>query len=346
MAEEEQSNPLGGESLSQEEIDRMLAESAATTAVKEKQATVFRHTGVRYPDTAVPTIQAHDFANPLVIDDIVLRTLRQRHEEFAALLSARLSIFLRMDFNLVLQRISTVVYRRFTSTVSNPSHVALFKVEPLTGVGVFDISPQLGLSIVDRMLGGKGQIDGTTDGLTEIEMNLLDDVVHVTLEEWCRMWGGDRKLQATVIGRENGGRYLQTSASDTAMLVAVFEGSIGECTERIQIAMPFPSVEDNLRHIVALLPASGAKGKETRQASWAQSYNGIPLPMAVEWDAREMTVREVLQLSVGSVVKLPRDIIADTKVRLSNVTKFCGEIGLESGRLAIRIDQRISEEEV
>jgi flagellar motor switch protein FliM len=345
MADETQGDDLA--SLSQEEIDRLLAESSAEqTETGVRTGPIFRHDGERFDTRALPTVQVHDFANPMVMDDMLLRTLRQRHEEFAALVSARLALFLRMEFSLTLQRLATVVYRRFTADVANPSHVVLFKVDPLSGVGVIDLSPQFGLAIVDRMLGGKGQVDGTTDGLTEIEMNLVDDVVHVILEEWCRIWGADRRYTASVIGRENGGRYLQTSASDTIMLVGVFEGTVGEYTERIQIALPFPSLEASMRNILALLPAAGGPGALERKATWAHVYNGIPLPLSVEWDAREMSVREVLDLAVDGVVRLPAGILRQTKVRLSGSTKFIGEIGLEADRLAVRIDKKLSPEDV
>ncbi|MGH8020520.1 MAG: flagellar motor switch protein FliM [Opitutaceae bacterium] len=346
MAGESQGGEASIESLSQAEIDQMLAESVASAAEPQSsREPVYRHAGERFDAKSLPGIEPHDFANPMVVSDIVMRALRQRHEEFARLVSARLALFLRMDFSLTLQRISTLVYRRFTADVSNPSHVVLFKVEPLAGVGVIDLNPQLGLAIVDRMLGGKGQLDGATEGLTEIEINLLDDVVQVMLEEWCRMWGGDRRHVASTIGRENGGRYLQTSANDTVMLVSTFECAFGEYTERVQIALPFPSLEGVVRNMLALMPASAGSGEE-RRPMWTQAYNNIPLPLSVEWDARDMTVREVLELRKDSVVRLPADIIQKTKVRLSGVAKFAGEIGLEADRLAIRIDKKLSPEDV
>ncbi len=313
----------------------------------EKDApAMFRANGERFPADRPPAVQPHDFAQPLVIDEIVQRALRLRHDEFASLLSARLSIFLRMDFGLKLQRLSTLVYRRFTAAIADPSHVVLFKVEPLTGVGVVDISPRLGLSAVDRMLGGNARVEGPADTLTEIEMNLLDDVMSVLLEEWCRMWGASQRLAPSIIGRENGGRYLQTSASDTVMLVAVFEATLGECAGTVQIAIPFPSVEGNVRGMLALLPAAGGAGSEARRPTWTNAYNTIPLPLSVEWDARELAVRDVLALAEGSVVRLHREILAGTRVRLSGVTKFLGEIGLEDGRLAVRIDKKTTPEDM
>lgn len=334
----------GGDSLSQTDIDRLMAEAVSSAT---KAPPVFRHNGERFPEEEMPRVDAHDFFNPVLIDEPVLRALRQRHNEFAAFVSARLSIFLRMDFTLKLQRIATLVYHRFASSVPNPGHVVLFKMEPLAGVGVVDITPRLGLTIVDRLLGGKGHSVKVPDALTEIEMNLLDDMLLVMLEEWCNLWGGDRRLTTGIVGRENGGRYLQTSASETVMFVVAFTGSIGDCNERIQIAIPYPTIEGTVRAIAASRLASATETAALeRPPAWRPSFNAIPISLSAEWDACQFTLRDVLALKPGTVMRLPREIIRETRVRLGEATKFIGEIGVEAGRLAVRIDKKITSEDV
>ena len=50
------------------------------------------------------------------------------------------------------------------------------KVDPLKGVGLLVIPPRLGLSLVDRMLGGPGKMPETARELSEIEVALVDQV--------------------------------------------------------------------------------------------------------------------------------------------------------------------------
>ena len=344
MAGPDQNKPGGGDVLSQSDIDRLMAEAASAV---EKAPPVFRHTGDVYPEEAPPRVESHDFSNPLAIDEPVLRVLRQKHDEFVSFVSARLSIFLRMDFSLKVQRIAAAVYRRFSATVANPSHVVLFKMDPIAGVGVLDTSLRLGHTIVARMLGGKGHSVKIPEHMTEIEMNLLDDTLLVILEEWCRMWGAEHKMSPGIVGRESGGRYLQSSASDTVMLVVVLEGSLGDCTERVQIAIPLPSVEGFLRSIAAARQPESADGaRAKRHGAWRPTYNAIPIRVAAEWDAREIALREVINLKAGHVLRLPREILRDTCMRVGDTTKFIGEVGVEDGRLAIRIDQILHPEDV
>jgi flagellar motor switch protein FliM len=224
--------------------------------------------------------------------------------------------------------------------------VALFKLEPMAGVGVLDVDTQLGLAIVGRMLGGSGQAGQTPETLSEIEMNLLDDVLMVVLEEWCRVWGVDRRSGVAMVGRESGGRYLQSSASDTVMLVFAFEGALGGYSERIQLAFPFPSLEPTLRNLAAARLPAADPATPKRRAEWRPAFNSIPIPLSVEWDACKISLRDVVGLRPGSVVRVPREILNHTCIRLADVTKFVGEIRIEEERMAIRIDKKISPEDV
>jgi flagellar motor switch protein FliM len=127
----------------------------------------------------------------------------------------------------------------------------------------------------------------------------------------------------------------------------MFEATFGECVERIQLALPYASVEGILRGLTAThQPAANQTAVTKRAAAWRPALGHIPIPLSVEWDACEITLREVVALQLGAVLRLPKGILQETHVRLGGTTKFIGEAGVEDGRLAIRIDQKLTTEEV
>lgn len=138
-----------------------------------------------------------------------LRRLRLLHEDFIRYLAARLSLFLRMEFTLKMSKLTTLAYAKFTESLPSPTHLCLFKTEPLMGVGILDLNPRLALTLVDRMLGGHGHSVKLERYLTEIEVALLEDVIRIILEEWCAQWKGQRELHPAVIGHENNGRFCR-----------------------------------------------------------------------------------------------------------------------------------------
>src|SRR6476620_4734700 len=168
-----------GEALSQAEVERLLAQVAA----QESQATVVKNDGAveeRHKDS----IQAYDFRNPAYSAAAQMRKLLIEHEQYLDRLAALLSIYVRMEFVLQMSKLQTIAYSRFTENIHNPAHLVLFKIEPLRGICILDINPRLGLTIVDRLMGGAGAAPAQGQELSEIEAALLEQVVQMFVGEW------------------------------------------------------------------------------------------------------------------------------------------------------------------
>src|SRR5476649_213832 len=116
--------------LDQSEIDRLLAQ---TTDLAAPKVQLLRSDGRRSDTGTALKVEAYDFRNPVFLSEIELRRLRILHEDFIRYLSARLALFLRMEFGLKMAKLTTLSYAKFTETLPNPTHLCLFKAEPLAG---------------------------------------------------------------------------------------------------------------------------------------------------------------------------------------------------------------------
>ncbi len=155
-------------------------------------------------------IRGHNFRQSGFLAPSELRRIRQRHEQFVRALAARLAIFLRTEFTVQVHRLQIVGYQKFIENLPGSTHITLFKTDPLKGKGLLVIPPRLGLSIVDRLLGGPGQLPEAGRELSEIEVALVDQVAVLLLGEWCVHWPEMRDLRPALLGHENTSRFLQT----------------------------------------------------------------------------------------------------------------------------------------
>ncbi|MBK1878439.1 flagellar motor switch protein FliM [Pelagicoccus mobilis] len=339
MADEEQNGANEGELLNQTDIDALIQE-----AMEEPEEIIYDPEGNKVKTPKGTRIEPYDFRNPIFLTEVELRRVRIRHEEFIRYLAARLSIFLRLEYSLKMSRLSTLTYSKFTETIPNPAHVVLFKIEQLFGVGVIDINPRLALTMVDRMLGGKGHSVQGERYLTEIETNLVDDVVSIVLEEWCRQWKSEQELDTTIIGHESNGRFLETSPPDAIMLVLSMEAGVGDCSETIQIGLPYYTLEPIIKRMHEAKEKDLGLDLTTSESSWQSSFNNIDIPVQAEWDGDSLTTKEVLNLRPGDVIRFPKSVLKNTRVRLSNTIKFTGEIGLENNRVGVKLSNKVEEE--
>ncbi len=324
--------------LDQNEIDKLLAQTAEAVPKKAVLGGAVLAAGV------APKVEPYDFRNPAFLSESELRRLRLLHEDFIRYLAARLSLYLRMEVGLKMAKLTTVTYSKFCESLPNPTHLSLFKAEPLTGVGILDINPRLALTIADRLLGGRGHSVKAERYLTEIEIALIEDVLIILLEEWCAQWKNEMELRPSLIGHENNGRFLQTSPKDAIVLALTLEANFGDCSEQIQIGVPYYTIEPVVKKMHARRQKDSSVAPPAKRAEWQASYDRITVPVRAEWDAFQLTVREIASLRVGDVIEMQSSICAETRILLNGTPKFIGTVGLDSDRVAVQLTRKLPSE--
>lgn len=326
--------------LDQSEIDRLLAE-----AVVESSPPLLRADGRREEHSDSTRVETYDFRNPAFLTEVELRRLRILHEDYLRYLSARLSMFLRMECTLKMARLQTQTYAKFTEGIAAPTHICLFKADPLLGVGVLDVNPRLALTLVDRLLGGRGHSVKAERFLTEIEIALLEDVVRIILEEWCAQWREERELHPQIIGHENNGRFLQSSPRDAVVLALAVEVGFGDCSEQIQIGLPYYTIEPLVKALQLRRQKDVTPSAPPARAEWREIYEHVHIPVRAEWALAEMPLREISALRVGDVLELPLDILDRTRVHLGGAPRFTATVGLEGEAVAVRLTHKLDPED-
>jgi flagellar motor switch protein FliM len=327
--------PSGSEVLSQSEVESLLAQVAGQENGGSSVQPANENAALR-----VGGVQPYDFRQPVLLSPGELRRLRRHHEEFIRALGARLSIYMRLEFGLQLAGLQTIPYRKFVGALPKTTHLSLFKVEPLRGIGIIDIPLRLGLTLVDRLLGGPAQSITTEHAFSEIELALLDQVVQLVLSEWCRQWSSLEEGNAALLGHETNAQFLQTAPPDTLMLVLAMEARLGECVEPIQLAFPCSALEALIRKLSRAtelvedrprLPAAAPK--------WNRNLDDVPVPVTAIWDDLTLSAREVANLKPGDIVPLDPRSARQVKLRLADVPKFQGSLGTAAGKWAVAVSE-------
>jgi flagellar motor switch protein FliM len=214
-------------------------------------------------------------------------------------------------------------------------------LQELNGVCLLDVNSHLSATVVDRILGGRGSTNPEERGLTDIEKALVEDFNQIILEEWCKQWEGTMSLTPSIIGTESTGKFLQTSPTDAMMLILTMEASFGDVSGPLRIAVPYYTMEPVLSRL--LLAAANEEKKTSRPPRWHDIYDDIPVSVSAEWDAFDVTLRDLSNLSVDDVIEMSPDLLGDTKLRIEGRTCFIGEIGLEGEQVAFQVNESIVE---
>jgi len=322
--------------LSQSEVERLLAQ----VAEQDGSLVIYGADGSRKRLTR-EAVQPYDFRHPVFLSANELRKLRLRHEEFIRALAARMSIHLRLEFGLQMAKLHTITYQKLIESLPNPTHLTLFKVEPLRGICILDINPRLGLTMVERLMGGPGHSVAITRDLSEIEVALLDQIVQVILNEWCNHWASLKELRLTLLGHESNGRFLQTAPHDTVMLGLTMEARLGDCMEQMQIGFPYYTLEPLVRQLGEEIDAEARSQNSCAAGSlkWNRDLDRVSVPVTAGWDNLEIPARELAALKPGDVLQLAPDCANQVRVRLAKTNKFAGTLGTRGKWWAVAINQ-------
>ena len=323
-----------GQVLSQSDVERLLSQ------VQDDQgkAEVVTADGQRQ-QRSVDAIQPYDFRQPAFLSARELRKLRLWHEEFIRSLAGRLSTYLRLEVGVQMSKLQTITYQKFLEILPNPTYITLFKADPMRGVCILELPPKLGLTIVDRLLGGAAMnVSGQRD-MTEIEIALLDQALQILLAEWCTHWNYEQEIRPVLLGHETNGRFLQTAASDTVMLHLSIEAHIGDCVEPIQLGFPYYTLEPLVLRMNKLLDLNTQDvGKVKDPAvTWNPRLGEVLIPVTAEWIGSSLTIGQLANLRPGDVVPLTPDCAERVSIRLANLRKFEGSLGTQDGNWAIQV---------
>lgn len=327
----------GQEVLSQSEVENLLAQVAEL-----ESKTVIHQTDGGKSHHNKEAIQPYDFRNPVFLSAPELRKLRLHHEEFIRSLAARLSIHLRVEFQLQMSQLSTLTYQKFIEGLPNPGHIVLFKAEPLRGICLLGIKQRLGLTVVDRVMGGPGHSVQIDRDLSEIEMALLEQIVQIIVGEWCSHWSAFQELRQLLLGHETNARFLNTAPFDSVMLALTLEAQIGDCFEQIHIGFPYTTLEPLIKMLGNKIdPHIDEQATLVGGPAWNAELDDVQVPVTAEFPGMAMSARKLACLEVGDLLELDGDLPGRVRLKLANLPKFNGRLGTRSGKWAIEISQVI-----
>jgi flagellar motor switch protein FliM len=269
-----------------------------------------------------------------------MRQLQLHHQGFAGALAARLSLFLRAEMTLALAGIRARPYQQMTESWPDPAHLTLFKTEPLRGVSILQIPTPLGLSIVDRLMGGSGLSGPAGQEMGAIENALLEQVAQIVAAEWCAHAAPLQQLKPVLLGHESNARFLQTAPPQAAMLVVALDAALGDCREPIQIGFPLAALEPLLRKLAAQTePAPVPEPESSAPCAWNPRFDEVRIAVTGAWHGWEVAAREVLNLKVGDVLRMDPAAARQVEVRLGGRAKFQGRPGLVAGKWAVELTE-------
>lgn len=328
--------------LSQHEIDNLLTEMTSGTMDVDDLINAKLKKG---------DISNYDFRRPNRISKNQVRTLQTVHESFAEVFGYFLVSKLQTVVSISVTSVDQLFYSEFILSVANPSCLYVFDIEGTDGSGIMEVSPQLALSIVERLLGGSADVQTKARTITPIEQAVVRGVVEHALADLRNAWRSIAELNFIYQRLEMEADFVQIAPSSEIVVVVSFDVNVGVHTYLMNLCFPTFALEEVLARLnrqqvtTSVVKASPARMKENMEVM-RQQMSTTFLPIIAELGRAAITVRELLELQEGDVIKLKKKITQEIELIVAGKRKLAARPGSLDGKKAVRVTRQLEEEDL
>ncbi|MGA2296256.1 MAG: flagellar motor switch protein FliM [FCB group bacterium] len=330
------------EVLSQNEIDNLLTEMTSGTVDVDD---------ILSGKITKGEVSNYDFRRPNRISKNQVRTLQTVHENFAEVFGYYLVSKLQAVVSINVTSVDQLFYSEFILSVSNPSCLYVFDIEGTDGSGIFEVSPQLDLIILERLLGGSTDTQPKPRSITPIEQAVTRGVIEHALSDLRNAWRSIADLNFKYQRLEMEADFLQIAPASEIVVVISFDVNIGVHTYLMNLCFPTFALEEVLARLnrqqvtTTALKQSPQRLKENLEIMKHQMATTY-LPVVVELGKAAITVKELLELQVGDVIRLNKKINQEIEVYIGEKRKLAARPGSVEGKKAVRITRQLSHEDL
>ncbi len=286
-----------------------------------------------------------DFRRPSGFTRDAVRNLAAVHELLTRRVATGWGAQLRAVVQLEEVGIDQVTYQEYLASMPTPNTLALVELPPLPAPVIVELNTQLSLTLVDRLLGGRGtnvvQLS-TVRRLTDVETALLSHLMtHVT--------GGLAEALAPAIaepprllGIEYNPQLVQVAApSDRVVLLTYRLGITQGLTAEGLLTVCYPSATATpVLEAVGGQPHQGDRSDDIASApdtSLVARLEDVPVDLRVGLAPSRVGAADLEALRVGDVLRLDHRVGQPIIVSAGGTPVAHGHVGRHGARLAVQL---------
>jgi flagellar motor switch protein FliM len=287
----------------------------------------------------------YDFRLPNRISKNQLKVLRSIHETVCDSFGSYLVSKLQTMINVRVTSVDQIYYSEYVLAVPNPACLYTFTLKNTDIKGILELNVDLALSLVERLLGGSGNGIKESKVITPIEQKVLEDVVNHMMDNLHVAWQTIDDFEFAIDGFEADIDFAHVTSQSESVLLVSFDVSIGEMSYPMNICFAtyaFDTILSKLstQKLSSIRPANYG-GYSSRELLTLHLQDAL-LPVIVEFGKSQITVKELMNLCEGDVIKLQTKISDEQLIKVTNQNFFYGRTGIVNDHKAVKITRKIN----
>ncbi|MDP5273449.1 flagellar motor switch protein FliM [Chengkuizengella axinellae] len=324
--------------LSQNEIDALLtALSSGEMDAEELKK-----------EESEKKVRVYDFKRAVRFSKDHIRSLSRIHENFARYLTTYFSAQLRTFMQIKVVQVEQLPYDEFIRSIPKSTILNIFEAEPLKGRMVLEVHPNIAYAMIDRLLGGVGTNPSNVTTLTEIETMVLERIFTRAFDSFKEAWKSVIDVTPKLTALETNPQFIQIVSPNETIALISMRTNIGEFSGMMNLCIPHVVIEPIMSRLSDhhwFISEKKAEKNPIEIEALKRRLHNTSLPIVAKLGSSNISVHEFLNIVEGDVIKLDKTIHDGLVISVGNKEKFIGRPGEYNGKLAIKVEEIISEEE-
>jgi flagellar motor switch protein FliM len=268
-------------------------------------------------------------------------------DRLVRLMSTSLRNFTSDNVDVSIDNITSIRFGDYLNAMSLPVMSSVFKAEQWDNYALLTVDAALIYSMVDVLLGGRRGVASThTAGrpYTTIERNLVERLVAVVLTDLSAAFEPLTSVTFRFDRLETNPRFATIARPGSAAVLACFRIDMEDRGGQLELLFPYATLEP-VREILL----QGFLGEKFgRDSIWEAHLAGelwqTGVSIEAVLDSIELPLRDVLNLKVGSHIRLNAHVNSDVKLVCGDRAMFTGKMGRKAGAIAVRITETVDKD--
>lgn len=292
-------------------------------------------------------VKEYDFRAPKKFTREQIKILDSIFESYARMLSSYLTGLLRLYCSVSLVNIEEQRYNEFNNAL--PDYVMMGMVdmgimnEEVSETNIIiQVSNAITYTMIDRLLGGKGEYRDVNRDFTEIEITIMTDIMKSFAELLKEPWMTHIELEPRLIGIETNSRVVQTIGHEDTVIIVALEVEINGLKSIVSVCIPAINLDEIMGKFIPRYTGSKKRTDAHREADRRDSImTGISttdLEVKAVLGEINLDLYEVLTLQVNDVIPLNKGIDSNITIKVGDKTWCDGKMGTYNNKKAVMID--------
>lgn len=318
--------------LTEEEMSALVPEVNSADAIKERER----------KRKVVP----YNFRRPDRLSKEQVRSLYLMHDLFAHALSSSLPLFLRAVSEVNLISVEQQSYSEYLRGLSDPTTIFTVAADALHGAFAIELNSSIAFPVIDRMLGGEGQELKEQRAATDLELKVLEGFLAVIAGNYRDVWKSVVEFEVEIVGRETRPQLLQIVAPNEIVATVVFQIQIGEAKGLMSVCLPVVMLENVIKKFSQSSYSNENQTAPEATNALLKTISASRFTVAAELEKIPAAVSDLMNLTVGDVLRTNHTVEKSINVAIGNSTKFSGRLATLEGKLVVQVTDRHEEKEL